>query len=156
MLFGGWAGAIAGLGGTTFHYAHGTSYLSSDPSVCVNCHIMQPQYDAWQRASHHAVAGCVDCHLPADFAGKYLAKMRNGWNHSLAFTLQNFPEPIRITPGNARILEANCRRCHAELVSGLHEQGEETAQLRCASCHAGVGHGEMAGLGGARRPDETE
>jgi hypothetical protein len=24
--------------------------MSDDPKVCVNCHIMQPQYDSWQIA----------------------------------------------------------------------------------------------------------
>ena len=69
-------GILAGVGGYTFVYAEGLSYMSSDPKVCANCHIMQPQYDSWQKSSHHAVAGCVDCHLPHDFVGKYVAKAR--------------------------------------------------------------------------------
>ena len=39
-------GILAGVGGYTFVYAEGLSYMSNDPKVCVNCHIMQPQYDA--------------------------------------------------------------------------------------------------------------
>ena len=61
-------GVLGGLGLVTFHYAEGTSYLSADPAACVNCHIMRPQYDAWQKASHHAVATCVDCHDPDTMA----------------------------------------------------------------------------------------
>jgi cytochrome c nitrite reductase small subunit len=53
-------GVLIGVGSYTFLYAHGLSYLSSDPKACVNCHIMQPQFDSWQKASHHAVATCVD------------------------------------------------------------------------------------------------
>ena len=53
------AGALAsGLGGFTFQYAEGLSYFSTDPKACANCHIMQREYDDWQRASHHAVATC--------------------------------------------------------------------------------------------------
>ena len=44
-----------GIGGYTFLYAKGLSYMSTDPEVCANCHIMQPQYDSWQKSSHHAV-----------------------------------------------------------------------------------------------------
>jgi cytochrome c nitrite reductase small subunit len=142
-------GILAGLGATTFRYAEGLSYLSTAPATCANCHIMQSQYDSWQKASHHTVAVCVDCHLPHDFVGKYVAKVRNGWNHSRAFTLQDFPEPIRITPVNAAILEANCLGCHEELVHG-------TGDLRCVQCHSSVGHGETAGLGGPLRGDEIE
>ena len=66
-------GVLAGVGGVTFAYAEGASYLSTDPAACANCHIMQPQYDSWQKSSHHTVAGCIDCHLPADLFGKYIA-----------------------------------------------------------------------------------
>jgi cytochrome c nitrite reductase small subunit len=140
-------GVLAGVGFTTFGYAEGLSYLSTNPAACANCHIMQSQYDSWQKAGHHTAATCVDCHLPADFAGKYLAKSINGWNHSKAFTLQDFHEPILITPRNARILQDNCVRCHADLV---HDQtgivGQEPP--RCVHCHASAGHGARAGLGG--------
>ena len=39
-------GVPAGIGVFTFVYAKGFSYLSTDPRACVNCHIMNPQYDA--------------------------------------------------------------------------------------------------------------
>ncbi len=149
-------GILAGIGVVTFVYAEGTSYLSTDPAACANCHIMQSQYDSWQKASHHTVAGCVDCHLPDEFVGKYIAKAENGWNHSKAFTLQDFPEPILITPKNARILQDNCVRCHADLVHGL-APGRDGGIARCARCHSDVGHGEPVGLGGPWREDpETE
>ena len=144
-------GVALGLGATTFQYAEGLSYLSHDPKACVNCHIMRPQYDSWQKGGHHHTAACVDCHLPADFPYNYLAKARNGWNHSKAFTLQNFPEPIRITEPNAEILQANCERCHEGL---LHDMTAASGAPSCVHCHADVGHGERAGLGDPLRDDE--
>ncbi len=142
-------GALFGVGGYTFLYAEGLSYMSDDPEVCVNCHIMQPQYDSWQKASHHAVAACVDCHLPHDFLGKYLAKAENGWHHSVAFTLQSFDEPIMIRDSNAAILQENCVACHEgishELLIGVNGPAED---VQCVHCHVGVGHGETTGLGG--------
>jgi cytochrome c nitrite reductase small subunit len=148
------AGILLGLGGATFRYAEGASYLSADPAACANCHIMQSQYDSWQKASHHTAAVCVDCHLPADFFGKYLAKGVNGWNHSRGFTLQDFPEPIRITPHNAAILQANCVRCHDALAHGLGPWEGGSRGDGCVHCHGSVGHGELVGLGGPWRPDE--
>lgn len=140
------AGALLGIGGVTFHYADGTSYLSTDPAACANCHIMQSQYDSWQKSSHHTVATCVDCHMPEGFVAKYLAKAENGWKHSKAFTLQDFPEPIRITPKNAAILQASCLRCHSELVHGLSPSTDDAPS--CVHCHRDVGHGPQVGLGG--------
>ena len=142
-------GALLGIGGYTFLYAEGLSYMSDDPEVCINCHIMQPQYDSWQKSSHHTVAVCVDCHLPHNFLGKYVAKAENGWHHSKAFTLQNFHEPIMIKPANARILQDSCLTCHEDLVHELAVGVNGSAEdVRCVHCHVTVGHGETAGLGG--------
>ena len=141
-------GLLAGIGGFTFLYAEGFSYMSDDPQVCVNCHIMQPQYDSWQKASHHTVATCVDCHLPHGFIRKYLSKAENGYHHSRAFTFQDFHEPIMIKAKNARILQENCLQCHAALV---HRQtaGEMDASggVPCVHCHSSVGHGVTTGIG---------
>ena len=144
-------GLLAGIGGFTILYAEGFSYMSDDPRVCVNCHIMQPQYDSWQKASHHTVATCVSCHLPHGLIGKYVSKAENGYHHSKAFTLQNFHEPIRITAKASRILQENCVNCHGALVH-LQMAGSTKAsdELRCVHCHRSVGHGEMTGLGGRR------
>lgn len=144
-------GTLTGAGGYTFVQAKGTSYLSNDPQVCVGCHVMREQYDGWRHGSHHAVAVCNDCHLPHEgVVARLYVKALNGWNHSKAFTLQNFPEPIRIKPGNAQVLEANCLRCHGPLVEAVTSHGtlgvptDPTlgADLYgCVRCHASVGHG---------------
>ncbi|MGD0013627.1 MAG: cytochrome c nitrite reductase small subunit [Bryobacteraceae bacterium] len=127
-------GLVAGLGAYTFRYAQGFSYFSNDPEVCANCHVMREYRDSWQKASHHLRAVCNDCHTPHALLPKYLAKAENGWNHSLKFTLQNFPDPIRIRRVNVERIEGNCICCHAEMVS-------EMAGLQCLQCHTGAGHG---------------
>lgn len=160
-------GAFAGIGGYTFRYAEGLSYFSTDPAACVNCHIMQPQYDGWQKGSHHAVAVCVDCHLPQDFVSGYLAKAENGWRHGERFTTQRFREPIFVQPAGLRILQDNCVRCHRELTPMLGEDEQsdvsdptvaaasaQSETAPCIHCHARVGHGERAGLGGPLRTAE--
>ncbi|HBS29699.1 MAG TPA: cytochrome c nitrite reductase small subunit [Phycisphaerales bacterium] len=140
-------GALVGATMYGFSYAEGLSYLSNDPRACVNCHIMRPQYDGWQKASHHAVAGCNDCHVPHDLVGKYLTKMDHGYRHSKGFTFQDFHEPIRITPGSLRVVEDNCVRCHSGLVSGIvggAHSGDAHGSVHdtgCVRCHAAVGHG---------------
>jgi cytochrome c nitrite reductase small subunit len=148
-------GLAAGIGAYTFRYAQGLSYFSADPKACVNCHIMRSQYDGWQKASHHAVAVCIDCHLPHDFISKYLAKAENGWRHSEKFTTQSFAEPILVQARGREILQANCVQCHAPLVEqlapGPHGGGDTVS---CVHCHANVGHGERAGLGGPFRNEE--
>ena len=141
-------GLLLGLGGFTFRYAEGLSYFSKDPRACVNCHIMQTQFDSWQKASHHTAAACIDCHLPHDLIGKYLAKADNGYRHSKGFTLQDFHEPIMINERNSRILNNNCVRCHEGLVHGLAPAATNGSDARrCVHCHRDVGHGETTGMG---------
>ena len=120
-------GTALGLGVFTFVYAKGASYLSTDPAVCANCHIMGEHYAAWQRSSHRAVAGCADCHMPHDPVGKYMAKASNGFWHSLAFTTGVFPDPLQIKPHNRAITEGTCRDCHAAIVAAIEPLGGEVA-----------------------------
>lgn len=135
-------GILLGAGTYTVRYAEGLSYLSSDPVACVNCHIMRDQYDGWQKASHHANATCVDCHVPHSFIPKYLVKAENGFWHSKGFTLQDFHEPIRIRPVSSGILNNNCLYCHRDFVSDILRNGPAGEEsTNCVHCHAGVGHG---------------
>ncbi len=141
-ILAGLLGVAGGTGAYTFWHAQGLSYLSSDPKACVNCHVMREEFDGWQKASHHGVATCNDCHLPAGGLAKWAAKAENGFLHSLRFTLQDFHEPIRIRPRNRDHLVANCLRCHGELVSGIEEaRAHAGGELACLRCHAEVGHG---------------
>ena len=139
-------GAALGVGTYTLVYAQGLSYMSSDPKVCANCHIMQAQYDAWQKSSHHHVAVCNDCHLPRDFIRKYVAKALNGFNHAKAYTLQDFAEPIAIKPFNSAIVQENCLACHGALVQEAAPGRSD--EMLCVHCHQSAGHGERIGLGG--------
>jgi cytochrome c nitrite reductase small subunit len=152
-------GVAAGLGAFTFVYAKGASYLSTDPAVCANCHIMGEHFAAWQRSSHRTAAGCADCHMPHDLVGKYAAKASNGFWHSLAFTTGAFPDPLQIKPHNRAITERACRDCHADIVSAIDPVGSpEPIEVRpgrpqihdgaipggdresCIRCHTYVGH----------------
>ena len=147
-------GVAAGTGAYTFRYAEGFSYFSTDPRACVNCHIMTPQYDSWQKSSHHGAATCVDCHLPHGFIAKYVAKADNGYHHSKGFTFQDFHEPIMIKGKNRDILQKNCIECHTDMVHELfHRDMSKPDAVSCVHCHASVGHGSLpTSIGG---PDEN-
>jgi cytochrome c nitrite reductase small subunit len=129
------AGIAAGFGGYAFAYAKGTSYLGNDPATCANCHVMNAQYDGWQKSSHHGFATCNDCHTPYG-AGKYVAKATNGYHHSMAFTVGGFPDVIRARAESRAIIEGQCRACHADLVQSMTAGGE----VSCIRCHDAVGH----------------
>jgi cytochrome c nitrite reductase small subunit len=135
-------GLTIGIGGYTFVYAKGYSYLSNDPAACANCHVMRDHYRAWNRASHRSVAVCNDCHTPPGLVPKYVTKARNGFWHSFYFTTGRYPDPLRITPRNHDVTEATCRKCHAELTASIDPAHTGTGRggLSCTKCHNDVGH----------------
>ena len=156
-------GLAVGLGGFTFVYARGASYLTNDPQACANCHIMEEHFSAWIKSSHHTVATCNDCHTPHDLVGKYTTKAMNGFWHSFYFTTGNFPDPLRITPRNHEITEEACRYCHAPIVESIDAEHLQAAgraeagmlqggggaaghapsdpeEFSCVRCHRHVGH----------------
>ncbi len=133
-------GIASGLGGYTFYYAQGTSYLTDDPTACANCHIMQAFFDGWQKSTHHAVAVCNDCHAPSGVISSFFNKAVNGYHHSKAFTTGDFHEPIRITEDNRHITERQCRRCHQEISGMLNGWRNDLESVSCTRCHRSVGH----------------
>ncbi|MFW5652832.1 MAG: cytochrome c nitrite reductase small subunit [Planctomycetota bacterium] len=133
-------GMLGGLGAFTFGYGDGWSYLSNDPAACKNCHIMQDNYDSWLNSSHKNVATCNDCHLPHDPIGKWITKADNGFFHSLAFTLENFHEPIQIKPRNAKVAQEACLHCHQSFVHSMLPASPGGEILQCVKCHSDAGH----------------
>ena len=131
------------------------SYLSTDPKACVNCHVMNTQYATWQHSSHAERATCVECHLPVDnMVNKYAAKARDGWNHSVAFTMNTFAQNIEISEDGANRVQANCRSCHAALIQEVvansdkyHDfSGVPRTDRKCWDCHRDVPHGKVRSL----------
>ncbi|MDJ0623156.1 MAG: cytochrome c nitrite reductase small subunit [Desulfocapsaceae bacterium] len=144
-----------GIFGYLLNASQAFSYLSTDPVACINCHVMNSQYATWQHSSHREVASCVDCHLPTDnVVDKYMAKARDGWNHSVAFTLNTYEQNIRVSEDGAARIQENCRSCHARLVENIvtNEQryhdfkGIAADERKCWDCHRGVPHGRVRSL----------
>lgn len=134
-------GLTFGIGGYTFVYARGYSYLTNDPAACANCHVMRDHHTAWSRSSHRSVAVCNDCHTPPALVPKYLTKARNGFWHSFYFTTGRYPDPLRITSRNHDVAEQACRTCHQELTESIEVHGAAgSSGVSCVACHSQVGH----------------
>ena len=50
------AGVFCGLLAYLVYMSKAYSYLSDNPEVCINCHVMGPYYATWQHSSHKNVA----------------------------------------------------------------------------------------------------
>ena len=133
-------GVLGGLGTFTFGYGDGAAYLRNDPQACANCHVMQTPFDTWVKSSHRSVATCNDCHLSHSPIAKWATKADNGFFHSLAFTLENYHDPIQIKPRNRRVTQNACLHCHEEFVHEMLPIERGGDMLRCIQCHSDVGH----------------
>lgn len=133
-------GMLMGVGGYTFVYARGGSYLTDKPEACINCHVMQSQYAGWIKGSHRSVAVCNDCHTPDGMLQKYAAKAMYGFLHAYAFTTGRFPDEIQITPHMYGLTETACLKCHAAIVEAMTVTGTNNERLTCIRCHRDVGH----------------
>ena len=132
------------------------SYLSSNPKACINCHTMNSAYATWATGSHKNVATCVDCHLPVgDVIKKYTAKAVDGWNHSVAMTLNTYEHNIDISDDAAVRVQTNCIRCHSKTTSSMatnvdknHNGNEESLVngRKCWECHKYTPHGKVRSL----------
>lgn len=138
------------------YIAKAWSYLSADPKACINCHVMNTQYATWQHSSHAQRATCVECHLPTDsVVDKYMAKVQDGWNHTLAFTFNTYDNAIKISDDGAKRVQANCISCHKSVTSTLSTNADKYHNFeddyvengrKCWSCHREVPHGRVRGL----------
>lgn len=148
------AGIVAGLGAYTFYMSRSYSYLSDDPSACINCHIMTPFYASWQHSAHAQWTTCNDCHVPHDNVfKKYAFKAKDGLYHAAVFTMNAEPMAIRPRTESYEVIMDNCIRCHGDLNTSIVNTGlacykdvEQGNAKACWDCHRDVVHGTISNL----------
>lgn len=147
-------GILAGLGIYAIYMSRAYSYLSNDPSACVNCHIMSPYYQSWNHSSHAQWGTCNDCHVPQDnvFRG-YAFKAVDGLYHSAVFTIKGEPQVIRPREASNKVIMENCIRCHTQLNSEFVKTGmitytdtQKGEGKACWDCHTQVPHTKISNL----------
>jgi nitrate/TMAO reductase-like tetraheme cytochrome c subunit len=97
----------------------GISYMDS-PNFCgQSCHVMYPQWTAYQVSPHSHVA-CVQCHIGAGISAEIHAKV-NGTKQLIEVILNSYPAPILAPLSELRPARATCEECH----SPTHFVGEK-------------------------------
>lgn len=141
-------GIIVGIVGYLIYVSSVYSYMSDEPTACVNCHIMSPYYQSWQHSSHGVWTNCNDCHVPNDnMANKYIFKAIDGVYHAAVFTMCAEPQVIRPREASSNVIMANCIRCHTQLNTEFVNTGmiDYTASTMgegkaCWDCHRDIPH----------------
>lgn len=110
-------------------------HKSESPAFCASCHVMEEQHTAWSHAGAHRRIRCVDCHLPnGNHLLHYVWKSIDGMKDVISFNTGMVPERITLSSHGAKVVQANCIRCHEETVS----QMDITRQ--CWGCHRQLRH----------------
>lgn len=88
----------------------GISYMDSAQFCGTSCHVMRPQWVAYQHSPHAHVA-CVECHVGSGFKSYVRAKME-GTRQLVEVTFHTYPRPITVTLNGLRPARATCEQCH--------------------------------------------
>lgn len=147
-------GLAVGLGGYSFYMSRAHSYISDEPETCINCHIMVPYYETWEKSSHRHWAHCNDCHVPQDNAvNKYAFKAMDGLYHAAVFTFKAEPQVIRPRDASREVIMNNCIRCHTQLNTEFVKTGmisysevKEGEGKACWDCHRDIPHTTVSNL----------
>lgn len=106
-------------------------HITSTPQYCGSCHVMIPQYEDWFYIGKHTQIACVDCHLPHNNGVNYLLwKGIDGMKDGVLFYTHLYPEVIHSSRHARKTIQANCIRCHGEMVSRI-----STDAMQCWDCH---------------------
>lgn len=108
---------------------------SESPDFCASCHVMEEQHTAWSHAGAHRRIRCVDCHLPnGNHVEHYVWKSIDGMKDVISFNTGMVPERIALSSHGAKVVQANCIRCHEQTVS------EMDTSRQCWTCHRQLRH----------------
>jgi hypothetical protein len=99
----------------------GASYMDSPQFCGASCHVMHPEYAAYQ-VSSHAHVDCVECHIGSGARSYFEAKL-NGTKQLIEVTLRpvsgmaprlipTYPTPIPSPVMNLRPARDICEECH--------------------------------------------
>jgi nitrate/TMAO reductase-like tetraheme cytochrome c subunit len=89
----------------------GVSYMDS-PNFCgQSCHVMAPQWTAYQESPHSHVE-CVQCHVGSGMKSYVQAKV-NGTKQLVEVAFHTWPTPIRANLNALRPARETCEACHS-------------------------------------------
>jgi hypothetical protein len=120
------------------------------------CHVMKPQFVAYQRSPHRNVR-CVDCHVVPGGAGFVQAKM-NGTRQMIEVAMGTYPKPVPPALETNRLPSSaeTCEQCHSRAIEsgsrlrvewGFNDDEANTPVQTVLMMH--VGGGRSGGIHGA-------
>ena len=88
----------------------GVEYVDSNAFCGTTCHVMEPEWTAYQR-SPHARVHCVDCHVGGG-ASNFLQAKLSGVRQVIALATNSYSRPIPTPVHDLRPARTTCNECH--------------------------------------------
>lgn len=150
-------GVFTGCVALFLYLLRAQTYLTNEPSACVNCHVMAPYYTSWSHSSHGRDATCNDCHVPhKNFVGYWFFKATDGAHHVYKLVTHQERDAIIASDGTREVIMGNCVRCHRQLVTEAVKDGRSDYMMTkvgegkaCWDCHRMTPHGQARSLSSA-------
>jgi nitrate/TMAO reductase-like tetraheme cytochrome c subunit len=124
-------------------------YVTSTPSFCNNCHLMQPYVNSWEKSTHNK-ATCVSCHVKPGLWNLVVNQVVVSKNIYLNFFGKaGMPAEIG-SATNENCLRANCHSTNREVSSSgdikiPHDLHVNLENMQCKDCHFNVVHTPTGG-----------
>ncbi|MCB9386089.1 MAG: DmsE family decaheme c-type cytochrome [Bryobacterales bacterium] len=87
-------------------------YMETKSFCGQSCHIMEPEWTAYQFAPHAEVA-CVDCHI-GEGAESFVAAKLNGTMQLIEVIFDSYPRPVPTPVHNLAQGKLTCAECHSD------------------------------------------
>ncbi len=88
----------------------GVAYMDSAAFCGTSCHVMKPQWTAYQ-ASPHSHVECVECHVGTGMKSYVQAKV-NGTKQLVEVAFDTYPRPVTAPLNALRPARETCEECH--------------------------------------------
>ena len=124
-------------------------YVTTTPSFCYNCHVMEPFVDSWEQSAHRKF-GCDECHVRPGVTNRIVNQLVVTQNVYLNLLGKaDMPEQIR-SATNRNCLQDGCHSLNrtASTSGDLkipHRQHVRLRDLQCKDCHFNVVHTSEGG-----------
>jgi nitrate/TMAO reductase-like tetraheme cytochrome c subunit len=124
----------------------GVEYMDSVQFCGQACHVMKPEYVAYQNGPHSRVA-CVECHIGSGATSFATAKI-SGARQLLALSFHTYARPIVGPVRNMRPARETCEQCHwpekfhGDRIRKVYEYGNDeknSESLTTLQVHVGGG-----------------
>jgi hypothetical protein len=129
--------------------AKGVEYVDSNAFCGETCHVMQPEYTAYQRSPHarvHCVdVHCVECHVGSGTRSFLKAKV-SGVRQVFRLWTDTYERPIPTPVHDLRPASATCEHCHwptkyvgdrAQVINKFRSDSANTPLLSVLQVHVG-------------------